>query len=157
MSIHVEELPKRPNRPVQGWGADLDPADRPAVPKERPSDVKSPRGRVGHRQVPNVKIHRSIEHPDLTPVFGTTCPPKGLSGKLRDFAYQYSEGRQLHWLTLMLADRVDVVEGMLEDLGRGRAPYVVRKPVSRRNAAIAGGVLAAIALAFVLRRLDRDA
>jgi hypothetical protein len=112
----------QPMHKVQGWGADLDPANRPAYPKEAPSHVTTARGEVGVRQVPRVKIHKSTEHPDLTPVFGTTCPPTGLSGRIRDLAYQYSEGRQKHWLLLMLADRVNVVEGLIEDLTHGKVP-----------------------------------
>jgi hypothetical protein len=57
---------------------------------------------------------RSIEHKFLTPVFGTSCPPKGLSGVMRKFAYkQYSEGRAAHWLILIAADRVDALESNL--------------------------------------------
>jgi hypothetical protein len=53
---------------------------------------------------------RSIEHKFLTPVFGTVCPPHGLSGMIRRHAYKrYSEGRAAHWLLLMAADRVDSV------------------------------------------------
>ena len=115
-------MSQQPMHKVHGWGADLDPANRPAYPKEAPSNVMTVRGEVGERQVPRVKIHKSTEHPDLTPVFGTTCPPRGLSGKIRDFAYQYSEGRQKHWLLLMLADRVDVVEGLIEDVSHGKVP-----------------------------------
>jgi hypothetical protein len=48
--------------------------------------------------------------PDLTAVFGTACPPRGLSGALRNLAFEYSEGTARHWLTLLLADRVDVLE-----------------------------------------------
>ena len=112
----------QPMHKVHGWGADLDPADRPAYPKEAPSNVTSVRGEVGVRQVPHVKIFKSSEHPDLTPVFGTTCPPSGLSGKIRELAFQYSEGRQKHWLLLMLADRVNVVEGLIDDLAHGKVP-----------------------------------
>lgn len=47
----------------------------------------------------------------LTPVFGTACPPKGLSGALRRHAYaRYSEGWPAHWLILIAADRVDTIE-----------------------------------------------
>lgn len=113
------------NPNIPGWGADLDPANRPAIPKEKPSTVDRGQLRGENppaRMVPRVRIHKSIEHPDLTPVFGTTCPPKGLSGKLRDVAYTFSEGRLARWMTLMLADRVDVWEGMLADLSRGKVP-----------------------------------
>jgi len=54
---------------------------------------------------------RSVEHRFLTPVFGTAQPPSGLSGVMRKFAYKkFSEGRALHWLILLYADRVDAAE-----------------------------------------------
>jgi hypothetical protein len=50
-------------------------------------------------------------------VFGTTCPPKGLSGLIRRYAYaKYSEGRAAHWLLLMAGDRVDVLESGLRSM-----------------------------------------
>ncbi|HYI07964.1 MAG TPA: hypothetical protein VEK57_02730 [Thermoanaerobaculia bacterium] len=119
--------PPQPGRNMHGWGADLSPADRPAVPKEKPSTVTTPRGVMPTRQVPTMRIHKSTEHPDLPPVFGTSCPPRGLSGKLRDVAYTFSEGQMTHWLTLMLADRVDVVEGLIEDLRHGKVPNLIRE------------------------------
>jgi hypothetical protein len=55
-----------------------------------------------------------MEHAFLTPVFGTSCPPKGASGALRKYAYaKYSEARAAHWLLLLAADRVDAVESHL--------------------------------------------
>jgi hypothetical protein len=142
---------------IKGWGADLDPAMRPAVPMEKPSNVTSLRGDVKDWQQPDVKIHQSIEQPSLTPTFGTTCPPRGLSGKLRDYAYSKSESEMQHWLTLMLADRVDVVEGLLDDLRKGHFPnyfkergwtteftHVDRKRLYR-NLLIAGAVVAGTA------------
>ena len=60
---------------------------------------------------------RSLEHKFLTPVFGTSCPPKGLSGGMRKLAYRrYSEGRAAHWLMLIAADRVDAAESHLRSL-----------------------------------------
>jgi hypothetical protein len=50
----------------------------------------------------------------MTPVFGTACPPKGLSGVMRRYSYaRFSEGRAAHWLILIAADRVDAVESHL--------------------------------------------
>ena len=106
-------------RKINGWGADLDPAKRPAVPKELPSTVMTARGDVKHWQEPRVKIHVSNEHPGITPVFGESCPPRGISGLIRDYAYQYGEGTNRHWMTLMLADRVDVYESAIADMLRG--------------------------------------
>ena len=103
-------------RRVPGWGADLDPANRPSVPRER----MEPTGAHWHfpeRQVEKWPRERSIEHAFLTPVFGTSCPPKGLSGAIRKYAYaRYSEARAAHWLLLIAADRVDVLESGLASL-----------------------------------------
>jgi hypothetical protein len=106
---------------IPGWGADLDPKNRPAVPKER-----WVAGKTGahwdfpERQVPRWERERTPEHKFLTPVFGTACPPKGLSGVVRRYAYKYSEGRSAHWLLLMLADRIDVVESLVGATLRGQ-------------------------------------
>jgi hypothetical protein len=100
---------------IPGWGADLDPRDRPSVPREQFAP-----GRSGaHWDFPDRQPElwpreRSVEHKFLTPVFGTSCPPKGLSGVMRKLAYaRYSEGRAAHWLILLAADRVDAVESHL--------------------------------------------
>ena len=123
----VLKQPPAPFTKEDGWGADLDPKNRPMVPMELPSDVKNVRGdNPPPRQEQTVRIHKSTEHPDLTPVFGTSCPPRGLSGKIRDYAYVFSEGRLAHWMLLLLADRVDMVEGMAEDVAHGRSPGYIR-------------------------------
>ena len=106
---------------IPGWGSDINLKNRPAVPKEK----KSPQGTGAHwkqpeHQHPRFKIHKSPEHQTLTPVFGTSCPPRGISGRLRDFAYKYSEGRLSHWLILLLADRVDVIESIVIDTFKGK-------------------------------------
>jgi hypothetical protein len=106
---------------IPGWGADLDPKDRPAVPKEQ----FNPGGTGAHWDFPERQPERwprekSPEHKFLTPVFGTACPPKGLSGIIRRYAYTLSEGRLAHWLLLIGADRVDVIESRVEALLRGR-------------------------------------
>jgi hypothetical protein len=106
---------------IPGWGVDLDPKDRPAVPKEN----FNPQGTGAHwdfpeRQTPRWKRERSPEHRFLTPVFGTSCPPKGLSGVVRHYAYRFSEGRPIHWLLLMGADRIDVLESRAQALFTGR-------------------------------------
>src|SRR5215212_11491173 len=95
---------------IPGWGVDLDPADRPAVPKLTAVETGA-HWDFPDRQPEKWPRERSIEHKFLTPVFGTSCPPKGLSGVLRKVAYaRYSEGRAAHWLILLAADRVDAIE-----------------------------------------------
>ncbi|MCC3272131.1 hypothetical protein MUK71_15695 [Arthrobacter zhangbolii] len=106
-----EELRAR----IPGWGADLDPKDRPAVPKlQFDPTLSGAHWEFPERQEEKYPRERSMEHKFLTPVFGTSCPPKGLSGVMRRYAYsRYSEARAAHWLILLAADRVDAVESHL--------------------------------------------
>lgn len=112
----LEEVRRR----IPGWGVDLDPRDRPAVPRERfdPSATGA-HWHFPERQPERWPREKSPEHAQLTPVFGTACPPKGLSGMIRRYAYTLSEGRASHWLLLLAADRVDVLESALESALRG--------------------------------------
>jgi hypothetical protein len=101
---------------IPGWGADLDPKDRPSFPKLQgnPPPVTGAHWEFPERQVEKWPRERSIEHRFLTPVFGTSAPPKGISGVIRKFAYRkYSEARAAHWLLLIAADRVDALESHL--------------------------------------------
>jgi hypothetical protein len=100
---------------IPGWGADLDPKDRPSVPQEKfDPGLSGAHWEFPERQAEKWPRERSIEHKFLTPVFGTACPPKGLSGVIRKYSYKkYSEGRAAHWLLLLAADRVDTVESAL--------------------------------------------
>ncbi|NMR21010.1 hypothetical protein [Cellulomonas fimi] len=100
---------------IPGWGADLDPRMRPSVPKERfDPGLNGAHWEFPDRQPETRPRERSIEHAFLTPVFGTSAPPKGLSGVIRRYAYRrFSEGRAAHWLLLLGADRVDAVESHL--------------------------------------------
>jgi hypothetical protein len=60
---------------------------------------------------------RSIEHKFLTPVYGTAQPLRGLSGRIRRFAYdRYSEGSVAHWLLLIAGDRVESTGAHLRSL-----------------------------------------
>jgi hypothetical protein len=107
---------------IPGWGADLDPADRPSVPKLRwQQDRTGAHWEFPERQPEKWPRERSVEHKFLTPVFGTSCPPRGLSGVLRRFSYRrYSEGRAAHWLLLLAADRVDTCESLVRSVLTGR-------------------------------------
>ena len=106
---------------IPGWGADLNPEDRPSVPRERfDPEFSGAHWEFPERQPERWSRERSIEHKFLTPVFGTACPPRGASGKIRRYAYaKYSEGRAAHWLLLIAADRVDVLESRLRSLVSG--------------------------------------
>lgn len=100
---------------IPGWGVDLDPRDRPSVPKLQLDPERSgAHWDFPERQPERWPRERSIEHGTLPPVFGTSSPPKGLSGVMRTYAYRrFSEARAAHWLLLLAADRVDAVESHL--------------------------------------------
>jgi hypothetical protein len=110
------ESPETLRARIPGWGADLDPADRPSVPRlDFREDLTGAHWEFPERQPEKWPRERSIEHAFLTPVFGTAQPPKGLAGVIRKYSYaRYSEGRAAHWLLLVLADRVDAWENHLK-------------------------------------------
>ncbi|WP_337061192.1 hypothetical protein [Kineococcus sp. G2] len=107
----LPETPEQLRARIPGWGVDLDPADRPAFPRERfDPDLNGAHWEFPERQPERFPRERSIEHAFLTPVFGTATPLKGASGAVRRYAYRYGEGRTAHWLLLIAADRVDALE-----------------------------------------------
>ena len=112
-----EELRAR----IPGWGADLDPADRPSYPKlQYPADTGA-RWDFPERQPGSEGREHSIEHAFVTPVFGTAQPLHGLSGAIRGYAYRrFSEGRLAHWLLLIAGDRVEAWGSTLRLLASGR-------------------------------------
>lgn len=130
---------------IPDWGVDLDPATRPAVPMEHsPPRLPGVRPNPLVQQPRTVEILHSIEGPPITPVFGTSAPPSGLSGVIRRRAFRRSESDLRHWMLLLMADRVNVVEGLLQDAATSR---------KLRTAAIgAVGVAAAV---WLLRRRRR--
>jgi hypothetical protein len=105
----MRETPEQLRARIPGWGADLDPADRPSHPKL----VYAPESTGAHWRFPDRQPggegrERSIEHAFVTPVFGTAQPLHGPSGLIRRLAYRrFSEGRLAHWLLLIAGDRVD--------------------------------------------------
>lgn len=111
---------------VKGWGIDADPKNDPAYPMKTRTEVDHA-GYTWERppqQPLTVEILHSNERPNVSAVFGTSTPPTGLSGMFRRFAFKYSEGSYGHWLPLMLADRIGVVEGILGDLAHGHVPNI---------------------------------
>ncbi|VXB75149.1 hypothetical protein [Massilia sp. 9I] len=117
----VEQLQRIP-----GWGSDLDKKNRPAVPMERtpPRFIHVPQGQPV-QQAQTVEVFCSPERPGITPIFGTAEPPKWLSGAIRRLAYKLPENDIRHWLMLIAADRVNMVEGVVEDLAHGHVPNVL--------------------------------
>jgi hypothetical protein len=104
----------QPGRSVPDRGIDLAPEARPGVPMERsPQPVTGSRPGKIVPQEPRAEVLKRMELDHLTPVFGTAQPPRGLSGVMRRLAYQAPEHKARRWMTLLLADRVDVMENRL--------------------------------------------
>ncbi len=104
---------------IPGWGSDLPPENRPAVPMERtPPRLDVPWSDPPPQQRMTVEVLRSVERPEHSRTFGTRLPPKGLSGMMRRAAFRRSENDVRHWFMLIAADRVNVVEGLCQDLKR---------------------------------------
>lgn len=112
---------------IKGWGIDADPKNDPTYPMKNRMDLEQS-GYSWERptqQAETVEVLQSVERPFITSVFGTTAPPSGLSGMIRRMAFQKSENQYGHWLPLVLADRISVVEGIIEDLSHGIFPNIL--------------------------------
>ena len=113
-------------RTIPGWGVDLNPEDRPVVPMEDfDPGATNAHWDFPERQPEKWPREMSPEHGVLPPVFGTACPPRGISGAIRKYAYTLSEGRTSHWMLLMLADRIDVMESRVEGVLEGHPDNVI--------------------------------
>lgn len=112
---------------IPGWGVDADPENDPTYPFRDRSrdDGLSLDWQRPTQQQSEVEVLQSIEYKHFPAVYGTTVPPRGASGAIRRSAFRWSESHWLHWLMLMGADRVNVLEGLIEDLARGKMPNVL--------------------------------
>jgi hypothetical protein len=157
--------PREQLQRIPGWGSDLDHKNRPAIPMERtpPRFIHVPQGQPV-QQAQTVEVFCSPERPGITPIFGTAQPPKWVSGAIRRLAYKLPENDLRHWLMLIAADRVNMVEGIVDDLRHGHVPNVLGEMGIRSElrynpaglvrkalvtAAVVGGVMA------LLKRRDR--
>lgn len=160
----MEETPYNKHPDIKGWGVDIDKKNDPTYPIKKRTDEEQ-RGYSWKRppqQPIDIEVLTSIERPNVSAVFGTSAPPRGLSGAIRRFAYKYGEGSHAHWVPLIMADRIDEVEGVFEDISHGHVPNFFaekgyraqwkhnRQGVIRKI--IVGGVLATATLAFLFSR-----
>lgn len=124
---------------------DSDPSNRPGVPMYKPAGSSSEIVRPPlDQQETDVEILVGVDIGKLTPVFGTCQPPRGLSGMMRRAGYKIPEHKAARWMTLLLADRVDVWESRMR-----RHPILSAVAV----AAIISGVRVRRARRSKLRRL----
>ena len=121
----MENTPKD-HSDINGWGIDADPKNDPTYPIKKRTNEEH-KGYNWDRpplQSQNIEVLHSNERPNVTAVFGTSVPPSGLSGIIRRYAFKYGESSYGHWLPLILADRINVVEGIIDDLRRGYIPNI---------------------------------
>ncbi|CCH53407.1 hypothetical protein BN8_02499 [Fibrisoma limi BUZ 3] len=121
----MEDLAKNFSH-IKGWGIDADPKNDPTYPMKHRTDEEQ-KGYTWERppqQPITVEVLHSNERPNVSAVFGTSAPPTGLSGQLRRYAFNYSESSFGHWIPLLLADRVNVVEGIIDDIRQGHVPNI---------------------------------
>ncbi|MBO9658406.1 MAG: hypothetical protein J7527_06240 [Chitinophagaceae bacterium] len=109
---------------IPGWGMDADPENDPTYPMKKYNGADH--DRLNYEKAPqqkvDIEVFHSIERPGITRVFGTSTPPSGLSGAIRRHAYKYSEATLKHWMTLILADRIDFFQGIKNDIKQGIFP-----------------------------------
>ena len=151
---------------VKGWGVDANPKNDPTYPmKNRNNGEHAGYSWERPPQQPiNVEVLHSNERPNVSATFGTAAPPAGISGVIRRAAFKYSENSYGHWLPLMLADRVNMVEGVLDDLSYGHVPNIFgemgwkaewkhnRKSLVTR--VLVGAVITSVAVAYLRRKSD---
>jgi hypothetical protein len=151
----IADAPKN----VPGWGIDENAENDPTYPMKHANGADHERLNYEKptQQQQTVEILHSIERPGVTRVFGTSTPPRGLSGRIRRYAFKYSESSYAHWVPLILADRIDVVQGIIDDLSHGIIPNIFAERGWRaewkynrkgliRNLAIGAGVTACVML-----------
>jgi hypothetical protein len=111
---------------IKGWAVDADPKNEPTYPlkKYTGDDHKRLNWERPPLQEQKEEVLLSVEHPRMTATFGTPNPPAGLSGKIRRLAFKQTESEYGHWLPLLIADRVNVVEGIVDDIKRGKFPNI---------------------------------
>ncbi|HEX2975145.1 MAG TPA: hypothetical protein VHO68_04345 [Bacteroidales bacterium] len=112
---------------IKGWGIDADPKNEPTYPmKDYTGDDHK---RLNYERPPlqpkTIEVLHSNERPSVSAVFGTSVPLSALSGMIRRFAFRYSESSFGHWVPLIFADRINVVEGIIHDLVRGKIPNIL--------------------------------
>ena len=141
---------------IKGWGIDADPKNEPTYPMKKYTG--DDHNRLNYERPPqqpiNIEVLHSNERPNVTAVFGTSTPPSGLSGAIRRYAFKYSENEYRHWLPLLLADRVNVVEGIVDDLKHGYIPNIfvengMRAELKHNPKGFAKKVLVAVAVTSI--------
>jgi hypothetical protein len=152
---------------IPGWNMDADPKNEPTYPMKKYTgdDHKRSNWERPPLQPVTVEVLHSIERPNVSAVFGTPNPPSGLSGVIRRKAFKFSESEYGHWLNLLLADRINMFEGIIDDIKHGHFPNIFaergmkadlkynRKEVVRNI--IVATVVTAVLITYLTKRKKR--
>ncbi|MFN3405662.1 MAG: hypothetical protein ACK40G_16305 [Cytophagaceae bacterium] len=111
---------------IKGWAVDANEKNDPTYPiKHRTNEEHKGYNWERPVQQPIIdKVFHSNERINITAVYGTSVQPSGLSGLIRKFAFRYGESSYGHWIPLIIADRINVIEGIMDDLSRGYLPNI---------------------------------
>ena len=125
----TDQSGSREYKDIKGWNMDADPENEPTYPMKNYTgdDHNRVHWERPAQQPVNIEVLKSNEHPRVPATFGTTSPPTGLSGQIRRFAFNYSESSFKHWLPLILADRVNMIEGIIDDIRKGHFPNIIKE------------------------------
>lgn len=109
---------------IKGWGIARDTENDPTYPMKnrKPEDNQGYTWRRPPLQPMDIEVLKSVERKNYPAVFGNTLPPSGLSGVIRRAAFKKSESSFGRWVPLILADRINMVEGIVDDLRTGTFP-----------------------------------
>lgn len=152
-STHDPAGARGPGENPAAYGVDEPARNRPGIPME----AKNPPETGAHATAPTRQqsagkhFHRKGLD-QLTPVYGTAQPPKGLSGTMRKLAYDIPEHSAIHWGILLAADRVDVLE---DRLAHGFGPDTVNAIGRQVRNNPLPAVLLALAAGTAVRRVLR--
>jgi hypothetical protein len=162
----MEHIPENYSH-IKGWGVDADPENEPTYPMKKYTGDDHLRLDYTRpvQQPVNVEVLHSNERPNVTATFGTSNPPSGLSGMIRRYAFRYSESSYGHWLPLLIADRVNVVEGIIDDIRNGHIPNIFSEkgmkaelkhnPKGLAQKVVVGVVVTYFAIALLNRKKKR--
>lgn len=120
----MQEQRSTEHKRINGWGVDADLDSRPYHPVHKTQVKTGAHWSRPDKQPMTVEILQSIERGQRPAIFGTANPPRGLSGVLRRYAFKKGEGNFSHWIPLILADRIDFIEGLFEDAIHGKMPRI---------------------------------
>ena len=100
-----------PAAAAMAGAVDINPHNRPGVPQETrpPKPVANAHWETPEQQQGDATplIGANMQ---LTPVYSTAIPPRGLSGAIRRAAYRVPDHRARRWMLLLAADRIDAIE-----------------------------------------------